>query len=89
MHINQATDHIMHTTEHYVALVTNLSNERQRLEQSASEAEYALRSVWVKQLEREVEAEVEFLSSKGVNVYTQTNEVDSMSDDDLLNELMS
>ena len=79
----------MHTTEHYVALVTNLSNERQRLEQSASEAEYALRSVWVKQLEREVEAEVEFLSSKGVNVYTQTNEVDSMSDDDLLNELMS
>ena len=79
----------MHTTEHYVALMTNLSNERQRLEQSASESEYALRSVWVKQLEREVEAEVEFLSSKGVNVYAETNEVDSMSDDDLLNELMS
>ena len=79
----------MYTTEHYVALLTNLSNERQRLEQSASQAEYALRSVWVKQLEREVEAEVEFLSSKGVNVYAETNEVDSMSDDDLLNELMS
>ena len=78
----------MNTTEHYVALVTNLSNERQRLEQSASEAEYALRSVWVQQLEKEIAHEVEFLSSKGVNVYAETNEVDSMSDDDLLNELM-
>lgn len=79
----------MHTTEHYVALMTNLSNERQRLEQSASEAEYALRSVWVQQLEKEIAHEVEFLASKGINVYAGTNEVDAMSDDDLLNELMS
>lgn len=78
----------MNTTEHYVALMTNLSKERQRLEQSASDAEYALRSVWVKQLEREVEAEVEFLASKGIDVYAEANEVDDMSDDDLLNELM-
>ena len=78
----------MYTTEHYVALMVNLSNERQRLSCATSQGEIELRSVWVKQLEREVEAEVEFLSSKGVNVYAETNEVDSMSDDDLLNELM-
>lgn len=78
----------MYTTEHYVALMANLSKERQRLSCATSQGEIELRSVWVKQLEREVEAEVEFLSSKGVNVYAETNEVDSMSDDDLLSELM-
>lgn len=78
----------MYSTDHYAALMTNLSNERQRLEQSASEAEYALRAVWVKQLEREVEAEKDFLASKGINVYSEAIEVDSMSDDDLLSELL-
>lgn len=82
----------MYRTDHYAALMTNLSNERQRLEQAASEAEYALRAVWVKQLEREVEAEIDFLASKGVNVYhvstLDSTEVGSMSDDDLLNELL-
>lgn len=78
----------MYTTDHYAALMTNLINERQRLEQAASEAEYALRAVWVKQLEREVEAEKDFLASKGINVYSEASEVGSMSDDDLLNELL-
>ena len=79
----------MYTTEHYVALMTNLSNERQRLSCATSQGEIELRSVWVQQLEKEIAHEVEFLASKGINVYAETNEVDSMSDDDLLNELMS
>ena len=79
----------MYTTEHYVALMTNLSNERQRLSCATSQGEIELRSVWVQQLEKEIAHEVEFLASKGINVYAAENEVDDMSDDDLLNELMS
>ena len=79
----------MYTTEHYVALMANLSNERQRLSCATSQGEIELRSVWVQQLEKEIAHEVEFLASKGINVYAAENEVDDMSDDDLLNELMS
>lgn len=79
----------MYNTEHYTSLMTNFSNEKKRLADAVNQSEIDLRSVWVKQLEKEIEHEVEFLSSKGVNVYAETNEVDSMSDDDLLNELMS
>ena len=78
-----------YTTEHYVALLNNLSSEKKRLADATSQAEIELRSVWVKQLEKEIAHEVEFLASKGIGVYAATNEVDDMSDDDLLNELMS
>ena len=78
----------MHTTEHYVALMANLSSERKRLSCATSQGEIELRSVWVQQLEKEIAHEVEFLASKGINVYAAENEVDDMSDDDILNELM-
>lgn len=73
-----------YSTDHYVALLTNLSNEKQRLENSASEAEYQMRSVWVRQLEREIAHEVEFLASKGVCVYSNVDETDDLTDDELM-----
>lgn len=76
----------MYDTSHYTALYTNLSNEKQRLQAATSEGEKALRSAWVGQLERELAAEVVFLKSKGVNVYSVDIE---LNDDDLLNELFS
>lgn len=75
--------------EHYTALMTHLSNEKQRLAVATSKAEIELRSVWVAQLEKEIANEVKFLENQGVNLYNVTDEVDNMSDDDLLNELMS
>ena len=78
-----------YTTEHYAALLNNLSNEKKRLADATSQAEIELRSVWVQQLEKEIAHKVEFLASKGINVYAAENEVDDMSDDDILNELMS
>jgi hypothetical protein len=43
--------------EHIDALRLRLSNERVRLQNATNEGERALRSVWVKQLEKEVGAE--------------------------------
>lgn len=74
--------------EHYTALMAHLSNEKQRLSSATSKAEIELRSVWVAQLEKEITHEVKFLESQGVNLYNDVNEVDSLSDDDLLNELL-
>lgn len=50
-----------------------LSNERIRLAEAKTDGERALRSVWVKQLEREVEGEIKFAGD--------------ISDEDLLAEL--
>lgn len=74
--------------EHYTALMAHLCNEKQRLAAATTKGEIELRSVWVSQLEKEIAHEVKFLESQGVNLYTETDEVDSMSDDDLLNELL-
>ena len=76
----------MYNTEHYTSLMTNLSNEKKRLADAVNQPEIDLRSVWVKQLEKEIEHEVEFLKSKVVDVYHNAD--NDMSDDDLLAELM-
>jgi len=60
---------------HLNALQVSLSNERSRLANAKTEGEKALRSVWVKQLEKEV-------ASEEKNFPTC-----DMSDDELLAEL--
>jgi hypothetical protein len=62
--------------DHLSALQLRLSNERIRLSQATNQGEIELRTVWVKQMEKEVAGEIEFLS---------TND---MSADDLLKELL-
>jgi hypothetical protein len=61
--------------DHLSMLQLRLSNERIRLSQATSKGEIELRKVWVKQLEKEVDGELEFLS------------VNEMSADELLKEL--
>jgi len=60
---------------HIDVLNLMLSHERARLAESNTESEKALRKVWVKQLEKEIEDEKKFISDN------------NMSDDDLLSEL--
>ena len=62
--------------DHLSALQLRLSNERIRLSQATNKGEIELRTVWVKQLEKEVEGEYKFLNKDNV-----------MSDDELLKEL--
>lgn len=76
----------MYDTNHYAALMTRLSNEKAYLALATKQSEIELRSVWIKQIEKEVEQEAEFLKSKGVDVYQ--SEESTLSDDDLLNELL-
>lgn len=61
---------------HLNALLLNLSNERVRLANAKTQGERELRSVWVKQLEKEVANE-------------KTNfSVEEITEDDLLVELL-
>ena len=71
-------------TSHLVALMTGLSRERQRLATARTEQERALRTVWVRQSEKEVNAEERFLGM----TETDWNEPE-MSADDLMAELMA
>ena len=48
-------------TTHLNALLLGLSNERSRLANATSQGEIDLRTVWIGQLEREVEAEESFM----------------------------
>lgn len=82
----------MYDTEHYTALMTRLSHEKQHLENAKMNIqEYSLslslRSVWIKQIEKEIECEVEFLKSKGIEVYHSTDDTETLSDDELLKQL--
>jgi hypothetical protein len=63
--------------DHLSALQLRLSNERIRLSQATNKGEIELRTVWVKQLEKEVDGEYKFL-----------NKDNAMSDDELLKELL-
>ena len=63
--------------DHLSALQLRLSNERIRLNQATNKDEIALRSVWVKQMEKEVQGEIEFL-----------NQCDDLTADELLKELL-
>lgn len=63
--------------DHLSVLQLRLSNERIRLSQATNKDEIALRSVWVKQMEKEVQGEIEFL-----------NQCDDLTADELLKELL-
>lgn len=76
----------MYDTTHYAALMTRLSNEKARLDETVEKQARDLRNFWIKQIEKEIEQEVKFLKSKGIEVYH--SEESTMSDDDLLNELL-
>ena len=65
---------------HLNTLSLRLSNERARLSQAKTDQEWCMRSVWVEQLEKEIEDERSFL---GLN----DSERFEGSDDDLLHEL--
>lgn len=76
----------MYDTTHYAALMTRLSNEKGYLALATKESEIELRSVWIKQIEKEIAQEAEFLKSKGVDVY-HSIEHNNLTEDELLNEL--
>lgn len=63
--------------DHLSALQLRLSNERIRLSQATNKDEIELRSVWVKQMEKEVQGEVELL-----------NQHNDLTADELLKELL-
>jgi len=74
-------------TSHLDALNLRLSNERVRLSQAKTQNEIELRTVWVQGIEKEIKSEIEFLKSKGIEVFTS---IDDIPDDDaLLAELLS
>ena len=74
----------MRDTSHLVALMTGLSRERQRLATARTEQERALRAVWVRQSEKEINAEERFLGM------TETDwDEPEMSADELMAELMA
>ncbi len=51
----------MPNTSHLAALHTGLAHEKGRLSKAKTDSERAIRTVWVKQLEREVADEYTFL----------------------------
>lgn len=75
-----------YNTDHYEALMFRLSNEKARLEACTNPKEIELRKVWVAGIEKEIASEVEFLKSKGIEVYASIDDL-FLSDDDLMNEL--
>jgi hypothetical protein len=75
-----------YNTSHYAALMIRLSSEKGYLAVAKSQSEIELRSVWIKQIEKEIAQEAEFLKSKGIDVY-QSEADNTLSDDDLLNDL--
>jgi len=69
-------------TSHLSALRTRLSHERDYLARAKTQGERDLRTVWIAQIEREIEKETAFI---GV---TET-ELPAMTDDELLAALTS
>ena len=67
---------------HLKALQLNLSNERSRIESAKTQQERELRAVWVRQLEREIEAERAFLG------FLADPEI-NLTDEELLAELQA
>jgi len=67
---------------HLYALEQNLSHERVRLHNAKSNGERELRKVWVNQLEKQITDE-----SKHLGIYWISDEVEMMSNDELLAEL--
>lgn len=69
-------------TSHLSALMTRLSNERQALARATKQGEIELRTVWVRQCEKEINSEEAFL---GMGL-TDWNEPE-MSIDEIMAEL--
>lgn len=69
-------------TSHLQACITRLANERQRLAAATDKNEIELRTVWVRQMEKEVNGEERFLGLSETN-YSQ----DETSIEDILSEL--
>lgn len=77
-----------YTTEHYTALMIRLSNEKGYLASATKQSEIELRKVWIAQIEKEIAQEELFLKSKEIETYSVSTEIDKMSEDDLLAELL-
>lgn len=74
----------MNDRSHLNAIELRLHNEQMRLKAATSEAEIALRSVWVRQTEDELSAEYKFLGlSQPAEAATMTLD-EIMDDEDLL-----
>lgn len=69
-------------TTHLTALITRLANERQALARATKQGEIELRTVWVRQCEKEINGEEAFLGME----LTDWNEPE-MSIEDLMAEL--
>lgn len=68
-------------TDHLTALKIRLSHERSYLAEAKTKQERELRKVWIKQIEKEIENEKKFLGIR------EEEEINTMSDDELLSEL--
>ena len=66
----------MNALSHLHVLELHLSNERMRLHAATNQKEKDLRAVWVQQAEREVQGEIDFLTSKGIQTRRITIEID-------------
>lgn len=71
-------------TTHLTALITRLSNERRALANATLQGEIELRTVWVRQCEKEINGEEKFLGME----LTDFN-VPEMTDAELMAELMA
>lgn len=71
----------MPDTSHLDALNLRLSHERSYLAAAKTDAERALRRVWIDQIEKEIAGEMAFLG--------KASDLPEMSDDDLLASLAS
>jgi hypothetical protein len=69
-------------TTHLAVLELRLSHERAALGNAKSDKERALRSVWVRQIEKEITEEIKFLNK-------QTEQTPNLTDDELLRALES
>jgi hypothetical protein len=73
----------MINTSHLDALNVRLSHERSYLSEAKTEKEREIRKVWIMQIEKEIEQEKKFLGMDGIE------EMNGLSDDDLLGELFN
>jgi len=71
----------MSNLAHLIALQTRLSNEKQHIVSAATKAEKELRTVWIAQIEKEIQGEEDFLG------LPEFLEFDDLTDDELLAEL--
>lgn len=69
-------------TEHLTALNIRLAHEKARLAEAKTAKEREIRSVWIKQIEKEIDEEIKFLGIQPVDA-----DIEAMTDDELLEML--